>query len=86
MFVIKIYWFFIPANKRKKCIFKQSCSNYVFNETQKKGLIKGIKALIIRIKNCRPGYNIIQIENQTYIITANNEMFQITEMREDILN
>ncbi|MGJ8743596.1 membrane protein insertion efficiency factor YidD [Polaribacter sp.] len=86
IFIIKIYWKTIPVSKRNKCLFKESCSNYVFKITKKEGFIKGFKALIKRINNCKPGYNIIDIESQTYIITANNEMYQIAEMRSDILD
>jgi len=58
LFIIRIYWKFIPENKRRKCIFRQTCSNYVYEETKNKGLISGIKALIFRFKNCRPNYDI----------------------------
>lgn len=86
LFLIKTYWFLKPEKKRNKCLFKENCSNHVFDITKKLGFIAGFKALIKRVKNCRPGYYIIDIENQTHIITANNEIYLIAEMRNDILN
>jgi hypothetical protein len=56
----------------------------VFNITTKNGLKKGIKALIHRFKNCRPGYQIIKVEKETYMISANHEMFPITDLRDSI--
>lgn len=81
-----MYWAFIPASKRNTCLFNVSCSNYVFNITTEKGLLKGIKALIHRYKNCRSGYHIMNIENETYMISANHEMFPINDLRESIIN
>lgn len=56
--IIRAYWFLIPMGKRRKCIFKKSCSKYVYDETKNKGLVVGLKALQFRVKNCRPQYDI----------------------------
>lgn len=53
IFCIKIYWYLIPVHRRKHCVFKKSCSNYVYEITQKQGIIKGLKALRYRFNNCR---------------------------------
>ena len=79
-----MYWLVIPKYKRRKCIFKVSCSNYVFKKTKEEGFISGYKALKKRIKSCRPGYNVIDIEGQTHIITADNNLHHIADMRDDI--
>lgn len=84
LFIIKIYWKLIPAKNRNRCIFKKSCSNYVFDITQKNGLLKGVNALCTRFKSCRPGYTIIDLDNKTYVITANHKMFALEEMRNDL--
>jgi len=51
-----MYWSIIPSNRRRQCIFKISCSHYVYNETSDKGAFRGLKALIYRYRNCRGGY------------------------------
>ena len=63
LLIIRIYWTLIPKQQRRKCLFKTSCSNYVYDETKKEGLLKGLKALKFRIKNCNPNYNIIKVNN-----------------------
>ncbi len=81
-----MYWAIIPASKRKPCLFRVSCSNYVFNTTIEKGLLRGIKALIHRYKNCRPGYQIMNIDGEVHMISANHEMFPIRDLRETLIN
>jgi len=83
---IKMYWAFIPASKRNTCLFNVSCSNHVFNITAGKGLLKGIKALIHRYKNCRPGYQIMTIDDETYMISANHEMFPLSQLRQSLFS
>jgi len=58
LLIIKLYWFLIPPYKRRKCIFKVSCSNYVYCETINNGLFKGLKSLLYRINNCNHEFDI----------------------------
>lgn len=60
LFVIQTYWNIIPKSKRKRCIFKTSCSNYVYQKTKNEGFIKGIKAFNFRYKNCRGNFEIFE--------------------------
>ena len=50
--VIRMYWL-IPKSRRRKCIFRESCSNHVYSITKNKGFNKGINAFLFRYKNCR---------------------------------
>jgi hypothetical protein len=75
LLIIKIYWFLIPANKRAKCIFEKSCSNHVFDKTKTEGFLIGLKALWFRYQNCRSGYYLMTINNETILVTVKNETF-----------
>lgn len=55
---IRLYWFLIPKKKRRKCIFKKSCSNQVYDETKRHGLFRGMHALNFRIQNCKPDFDV----------------------------
>ena len=55
IYLIKFYWK-ITIYKKHKCIFRESCSRYVYRITEKEGFLSGIKALIQRYNQCRPGY------------------------------
>lgn len=56
LIVIKAYWQFIPPANRRTCLFKNSCSHFVFETTQKHGFTAGINALYYRFKTCRKGF------------------------------
>jgi putative component of membrane protein insertase Oxa1/YidC/SpoIIIJ protein YidD len=86
LLIIKVYWVLIPKSKRRKCLFKTSCSNYVYKVTKNEGLFAGIKALRFRVKNCNPNYNIINVNNESLLITSTNKVFKEQEIRNSILN
>jgi len=85
LFIIKAYWLLIPASKRKHCLFKQSCSNHVFQEAKTQGLLKGLKALLFRYRNCRPGYQLISVENETILVSKTNNVFLENQIAPRIL-
>nr|WP_291871051.1 membrane protein insertion efficiency factor YidD [Maribacter sp.] len=84
---IKIYWLLMPKSKRKKCIFRTSCSNYVFKITAKGGLWKGLKALKFRYVNCRHGYQLFKnpINNKIHLILPNREVINEENIAERLL-
>lgn len=49
----------MPKKNRRVCIFKESCSKYVFRITNRWGFKKGILALKKRRRICRNGYYFI---------------------------
>lgn len=51
---IRIYWL-IPKSKRRTCLFKKSCSHFVFEAAVNHGVTAGLKALHYRFKTCRSG-------------------------------
>jgi len=85
LWLIKSYWLYIPPEKRNKCLFKKSCSHFVFDITKKDGLLKGLKALDYRFKHCRPGYYIINDKKNKLLISARNEVFKASEIKNEIL-
>lgn len=88
LFIIQIYWKLIPTSKRKKCIFKKSCSNYVFEKTQKEGFISGLKAFRFRYKNCRGNFAIFQnpITNKIQMILPSQTIIDKEEIAERLIN
>ncbi len=85
MWLIKSYWFLIPPEKRNRCLFKKSCSHYVFDITNEDGILKGLKALYFRFKHCRSGYYIINSKDGKLFISARNEVFKPSEINDRIL-
>jgi putative component of membrane protein insertase Oxa1/YidC/SpoIIIJ protein YidD len=58
--VIQLYWHLIPGQKRRHCLFRESCSRYVYRISKEKGFFSGCAALTDRIKKCRPGYELVK--------------------------
>ncbi len=87
LFIIQLYWNIFPEAKRKKCIFKKSCSKYVFEITKKYGLIKGLKALLFRYKNCRNGFEIFKnpITNETQMLLITGKIISKNEISKRFL-
>lgn len=87
LFAIRLYWILIPQNKRKKCVFKKSCSNYVFEITQTEGFIKGLVAFRFRYQNCRGGFEIFKnpINNKTQMLLPSGIVIEKEEIAERLL-
>jgi putative component of membrane protein insertase Oxa1/YidC/SpoIIIJ protein YidD len=53
---IELYWRLIVPDRRRHCIFRESCSLHVHRITRDQGVIKGISAFAHRFRRCRGGY------------------------------
>ncbi len=60
LLLIQAYWTILPESKRRRCIFKKSCSKYVYETTQENGFFSGMSALLFRFHNCRSGFQIFE--------------------------
>lgn len=56
--IIQLYWKIIPEKNRRSCLFKETCSHYVYQHTTEYGFLKGYNALRLRMKKCRKGYQV----------------------------
>lgn len=79
-----MYWIIIPAQKRKKCIFRLSCSRYVYEKTINEGFISGVKAFRYRFQNCRSGAHLIEnpLTGKLQIILPGNHILNEEEISE----
>jgi putative component of membrane protein insertase Oxa1/YidC/SpoIIIJ protein YidD len=64
---IEYYWNTVSESNRRVCLYKTSCSRFVYAEIEKNGFIAGVKAYIFRVRNC----------NYQYVINSNNGKIQI---------
>lgn len=76
LIAIKIYWKVTPKSKRGSCIFRKSCSGFVFEQTSQNGFWSGIKAFGFRFENCRHGFTIFTnpMDGSLQLILPNNEV------------
>lgn len=72
-FCIRQYWKYIPEEKRQVCLYKESCSRYVYRIFQEQGFLKGLQAMKYRFKNCHNNYSFITRDNKIYIETRTGD-------------
>ena len=84
LLLIRCYWAIIPKANRRKCIFRKSCSQYVYQTTKDRGGFKGFKALIYRYRNCRAGFGFFEhpIDKSTMMILPNGEILKEEQIAE----
>ncbi|MDR6781911.1 putative component of membrane protein insertase Oxa1/YidC/SpoIIIJ protein YidD [Pedobacter africanus] len=84
LLTIKIYWKLIPKAKRRPCIFRTSCSHYVYRKTTKEGFFEGLRALRFRFMNCRSGFQVFEdpIESTVSMILPNGQVIPEGEISE----
>ena len=87
LLIIQLYWLAKSKNRKPRCIFKKSCSNYVYEETLQKGFLKGLIAFHYRFKNCRNGFEIFKnpISNEVQMILPSKEVINKQEIAERLL-
>lgn len=85
--IIKAYWRMVPSNKRRKCIFRISCSRFVYETTKKRGLYHGLLAFHYRFKNCRAGYELYEdpFDGSKQLFLATKKMIREHEIAERLL-
>ncbi len=79
LLTIRIYWLLVPENKRRKCLFKTSCSHYVYQQAKNKGGLAGLRALLFRIQNCNANYQIMEVGDGKILITKTNKVIPENE-------
>ncbi|RDI14435.1 hypothetical protein DEU42_102128 [Flavobacterium sp. AG291] len=86
MFVIQLYWL-IPKRMRRKCLFKKTCSVYVYEHTKNAGVIAGMKSLVYRFKNCRHGVQLFidPTSGEKKMILPDNSIINQEYISENIL-
>ena len=71
---IEYYWNTRAENQRKICIYRITCSRYVYNEFENNGLIEGIRAYFYRMKSCNHGYKLSLKKDMVVINDCNGKL------------
>ena len=71
---IEYYWNARPENQRKICIYRITCSRYVYNEFENNGCIAGIRAYFYRMKSCNHGYKLSLKKDMVVIKDCNGNL------------
>jgi putative component of membrane protein insertase Oxa1/YidC/SpoIIIJ protein YidD len=69
--LIEFYWKIIPEKNRKICIYRITCSRYIYNAFSNDGFISGFLAYFQRRRSCKNGYT-IKYQNKMILIEDRN--------------
>lgn len=59
LFVIRCYWRLTERHVVRTCLFRESCSRYVYRIVQDHGIRAGLAALAARFRSCRGGFTAV---------------------------
>ena len=84
---IQLYWFLVPPIKRRQCLFKKSCSHFVFEAAHENGLTAGLRALRYRFKRCHAGSAVYVDPNsgKATMVLVNNDLINHDEISYRVL-
>jgi putative component of membrane protein insertase Oxa1/YidC/SpoIIIJ protein YidD len=87
LLIIRFYWFSKSKSSKPKCIFRKSCSHYVYEITQERGFLKGLKAFLFRYKNCRGDIQLFKnpINNKINMLLPSRIIIKEDEIAERLL-
>lgn len=87
LLLIRAYWLVIPQNKRRRCIFKVSCSDYVYQTAKTKGFYQGLVALAYRLHNCNGSYHLFDdpIQGNRRLILQNGDVIDAAQIADRLL-
>jgi uncharacterized protein len=76
---IRLYWC-ISAGKRRRCVFKESCSRHVYRVSKQQGFVKAMRALYMRMRLCRAGYSCFTTaDGKEWVLLKGNTVVQREE-------
>lgn len=78
--LIRCYWQLVPEVRRRRCLFRETCSRYVYRETQTLGARAGVVALWRRLCACRPGFQVRVREYSFEVVCRNGTIIPHAEL------
>jgi uncharacterized protein len=85
LLAIRAYWLLWPSRLRRTCLFRESCSRYVYRITNELGIVRGAKAFVQRYRSCRHGYAFTTQEHTLGILLADGTFLGETDVAEHLM-
>jgi hypothetical protein len=76
---IRLYWAVWPGRWRRGCLYRESCSRYVYRVAREAGLAGGLRALRERYRSCRPGYGVLRRYGEAWLVLADGSVLSASE-------
>jgi uncharacterized protein len=84
---IRLYRRIWPQQYCRVCVFRESCSRHVERVAIESGFIAAFRALLKRVRCCRPGYSFqfVPEANRWYMVCADGSRFPESEAASHIV-
>lgn len=83
--VIRSYWAVWPRHRNRGCIYRETCSHHVHRVASESGFIAGVRALLHRVRTCRPGYTVSSDNSGLGLILRDGSFLSQDLIAEDII-
>jgi putative component of membrane protein insertase Oxa1/YidC/SpoIIIJ protein YidD len=86
--LIRLYWILIPNAIKGQCLFRETCSRFVYRKVKEEGFWAGLNALKYRYKTCRSPFSLQTNPNngKWELELCNGDVIQEQEIGEVHLN
>lgn len=82
---VRIYWALWPRHLNRGCIYRETCSHHVFRIAREDGGVAGLRALLVRIRTCRPGYSVSSDHTGIGLVTRDGSFIPAHRVACDVL-
>ncbi|MGD1047064.1 MAG: membrane protein insertion efficiency factor YidD [Bacteroidota bacterium] len=85
---LELYKWIIPLSIKRKCIFREPCSSYVLRKTKERGFLGGIRAITIRLHQCRTPYSLTlsALDNKLILLAADGSVIPEDEISVNLVD
>jgi putative component of membrane protein insertase Oxa1/YidC/SpoIIIJ protein YidD len=78
--LIRRYWAVTPTRLRRTCLFRETCSQYVYRLTEEAGARAGLAALWIRRVRCSGAYRLVVGADAVRFVTRDGAVIPWDEL------
>lgn len=82
---IRLYWKFVPEDKRIVCLYKDNCSKHVYNSFDQEGFLFGVRSFLYRYRNCNNDYSCRYKDGEIIIETSAGETIREEDISDLVL-
>jgi len=82
---VRAYWAVWPRHLNRGCIYRETCSHHVYRVTDEGGFAAGLRALLSRVRTCRPGYTVSTDETGLGLILLDGSFLPDHLVADDVL-
>ena len=82
---VRAYWIFWPKRWKKTCIYKESCSRYVYRLALETGTLAGLAGFFRRMRTCRTGYRFVVAESVLFMEAADGTLIHRSDLSAALL-